>query len=298
VIAKLGIIGGSGLYDLPGLSDIRWIESETPWGKPSDALMQARMGDTELVFLPRHGRGHCIAPNDVNYRANIAALKQAGVTDVLSLSACGSFRESMPPGTFVLVDQFIDRTQGRARSFFGQGVVAHVSAAEPTCHRLRATVAGHAKHLGIAHQEGGTYLAIEGPQFSTKAESHLYRSWGADVIGMTNVPEAYLAREAELCYLTVAMVTDFDSWNDAAGAVDVQNIIAILHGNVETARTLIATIAADFVAHRETCSKGCNSALDHAIMTAPELRPAQTVEKLKSIAARVLATNSPCDLAR
>jgi 5'-methylthioadenosine phosphorylase len=288
VISKLGIIGGSGLYDLPGLNDVRWVETVTPWGKPSDALMHARLGATELVFLPRHGRGHRLAPNELNYRANIAALKMCGVTDVLSLSACGSFREAMPPGTFVLVDQFIDRTQNRARSFFGDGVVAHVSAAEPTCHRLRASAARHAKQLAIAHHDGGTYLAMEGPQFSTKAESHLYRSWGADVIGMTNLPEAYLAREAELCYLTAAMVTDFDSWNEAAGTVDVQNIIATLHGNVEKARALVAAIATDFPSSRDICEMGCNNALDHAIMTAPELRPAQTVEKLNCIAGRVL----------
>jgi 5'-methylthioadenosine phosphorylase len=288
VIAKLGIIGGSGLYDLPGLTDARWVEVQTPWGAPSDAIMHARLGDVELVFLPRHGRGHRLAPHEINYRANIAALKMAGVSDVLSVSACGSFRESMPPGTFVLVDQFIDRTTSRARSFFGEGVAAHVSVAEPTCSRLRARVAHHAAAQGIAHHNGGTYLAMEGPQFSTKAESHLYRSWGADVIGMTNLPEAYLAREAELCYLTIAMVTDFDSWNEAAGTVDIQNIIATLHGNVDKARDLVAAVAADFAPQRDLCSKGCNSALDHAIMTAPELRPAATVAKLSSIAARVL----------
>jgi 5'-methylthioadenosine phosphorylase len=288
VNAKLGIIGGSGLYDLPGLSDVRWLESETPWGKPSDALMHARLGGADIVFLPRHGRGHRIAPHEVNYRANIAALKQAGVTDVLSLSACGSFREAMPPGHFVLVDQFIDRTTSRARSFFGEGIVAHVSAAEPTCNRLRARAAQQAAALEISHHNGGTYLAMEGPQFSTKAESHLYRSWGADVIGMTNLPEAYLAREAELCYLTIAMVTDFDSWNEAAGTVDIQAIIATLSGNVEKARALVAAIAADFASVHDPCSMGCSRALDHAIMTAPELRPAATVERLRSIAGRVL----------
>jgi 5'-methylthioadenosine phosphorylase len=288
VIAKLGIIGGSGLYDLPGLTDVRWVETQTPWGAPSDALMHAKLGQSELVFLPRHGRGHRFAPHEVNYRANISALKSVGVTDVLSVSACGSFREAMPPGSFVLVDQFIDRTTSRARSFFGDGVVAHVSVAEPTCSRLRARVAHHAASLNIAHHNGGTYLAMEGPQFSTKAESHLYRSWGADVIGMTNLPEAYLAREAELCYLTIAMVTDFDSWNDAAGTVDIQNIIATLHGNVDKARALVAAIATDFTPQRDPCSKGCNNALDHAIMTAPELRPAATVAKLSAIAARVL----------
>jgi 5'-methylthioadenosine phosphorylase len=288
MISKLGIIGGSGLYDLPGLSDIRWVETDTPWGKPSDALMHARLGDAELVFLPRHGRGHRHAPHEVNYRANIAALKLCGVTDVLSVSACGSFREAMPPGHFVLVDQFIDRTTSRVRSFFGDGVVAHVSAADPTCNRLRARVAAHAEKLGLPHHNGGTYLAMEGPQFSTKAESHLYRSWGADVIGMTNLPEATLAREAELCYLTIAMVTDFDSWNEAAGAVDIQAIIATLSGNVAKARALVAAVAADFAPVRDVCSHGCNTALDHAIMTAPELRPAETVAKLKTIAGRVL----------
>jgi 5'-methylthioadenosine phosphorylase len=288
VISKLGIIGGSGLYDLPGLTDVRWIECDTAWGKPSDALMHARLGEVELVFLPRHGRGHRLAPHEVNYRANIAALKSVGVTDVLSVSACGSFRENMPPGTFVLVDQFIDRTTSRARSFFGDGVVAHVSMAEPTCSRLRKTVAHHATTQSIAHHDGGTYLAMEGPQFSTKAESHLYRSWGADVIGMTNLPEATLAREAELCYLTIAMVTDFDSWNEAAGNVDIQNIIATLHGNVEKARVLVAAVATDFAPRREACSMGCNNALDHAIMTAPDLRPPDTVARLQGVAGRVL----------
>jgi 5'-methylthioadenosine phosphorylase len=293
VSSKLGIIGGSGLYELPGLTDVRWANCDTPWGKPSDALMHAKLGDVELVFLPRHGRGHQIAPNEVNYRANIAALKQAGVTDVLSVSACGSFRQHLPPGHFVLVDQFIDRTTSRARSFFGDGVVAHVSAAEPICNRLRGTVAAHASALGLPCQNGGTYLAMEGPQFSTKAESQLYRSWGADVIGMTNLPEAFLAREAELCYLTIAMVTDFDSWNEAAGNVDIQNIIATLHGNVEKAQALVVAVAGAFPNHgassRAACSMGCNTALDHAIMTAPDLRPAATVEKLMSIASRVLA---------
>jgi 5'-methylthioadenosine phosphorylase len=292
VIAKLGIIGGSGLYELPGLTNVRWIECDTPWGKPSDALMHAQLGAVELVFLPRHGRGHRIAPNDVNYRANIAALKQAGVTDVLSVSACGSFRAHLPPGHFVLVDQFIDRTTSRARSFFGEGVVAHVSAAEPTCNRLREHVAAQASALALPYQNGGTYLAMEGPQFSTKAESHLYRSWGADVIGMTNLPEAFLAREAELCYLTIAMVTDFDSWNEAAGTVDIQDIIATLHGNVGKARALVAAVASDFASSRDACSMGCNTALDHAIMTATELRPAATVEKLMSIASRVLMSGA------
>jgi 5'-methylthioadenosine phosphorylase len=288
VQTKLGIIGGSGLYDLPGLVDIRWIETDTPWGKPSDALMHAMLGETPLVFLPRHGRGHRLMPHEVNYRANIAALKAAGVTDVLSVSACGSFREAMPPGTFVLVDQYIDRTLGRARSFFGGGVVAHVSMAEPACNRLSHAVAKHAKALDIPHHMGGTYLAMEGPQFSTKAESHLYRSWGADVIGMTNLPEAYLAREAELCYLTLAMVTDFDSWNEAAGTVDIQQIISTLAGNVAQARALVRALAQDFAPARGPCAHGCNTALDHAIMTGAELRPTEAVAKLHSIAARVL----------
>jgi 5'-methylthioadenosine phosphorylase len=288
VNSKLGIIGGSGLYDLPGLTDVQWVETSTPWGMPSDALMHAKLGDVELVFLPRHGRGHRLAPHEINYRANIAALKSVGVTDVLSVSACGSFRENMPPGTFVLVDQFIDRTTSRARSFFGDGVVAHVSVAEPTCARLRKAAAHHATAQNIAHHNGGTYLAMEGPQFSCRAESHLYRSWGADVIGMTNLPEAYLAREAELCYLTIAMVTDFDSWNEAAGTVDIQNIIATLHGNVAKARALVAAVAVDFAPQRDVCVMGCNNALDHAIMTATELRPSDTVARLQTIAGRVL----------
>ncbi len=288
MISKLAIIGGSGLYDLPGLAEMRWIKTETAWGKASDALLHARLGDTELVFLPRHGRGHVLCPHEINYRANIAALKAAGVTDVLSLSACGSFREAMPPGTFVLVDQFIDRTQNRPRSFFGHGIVGHVSLAEPTCSRLRDAVAKHASVLNIPHHDGGTYLAIEGPQFSTKAESHMYRSWGADVIGMTNLPEAYLAREAELCYLTVAMGTDFDSWNESAGSVDVQNILSTLKANISQAQALVAAVAGNYAPTRNICAFGCNNALDHAIMTAPDVRPAETVAQLRSIAGRIL----------
>ncbi len=284
----LGIIGGSGLYDLPGLADTRWVGVDTPFGTPSDELFLGRLGDAQLVFLPRHGRGHRIPPAEVNYRANIAALKIAGVTDVLSLSAVGSLREDLPPGHFVVVDQFIDRTVARAKSFFGTGLVAHVSMAHPVCSRLGEHVQAVLAARGVAHTLGGCYLAMEGPQFSTLAESQLYRSWGCSVIGMTNMPEAKLAREAELCYCSVAMVTDFDCWHPDHDAVTVDAIIRVLLGNAAAARGLIAALATGVASDRTAATCACRSALEHALITAPEARDAAMVERLQPIASRVL----------
>lgn len=284
----LGIIGGSGLYDLPGLVDTRWVAVDTPFGAPSDELYIGRLGDAQLVFLPRHGRGHRIPPSEVNYRANIAALKMAGCTDVLSLSAVGSLREDLPPGHFVVVDQFIDRSFARAKSFFGTGLVAHVSMAHPVCRRLGEHVLATLAARGVPHARGGTYLAMEGPQFSTLAESELYRSWGCSVIGMTNMPEAKLAREAELCYCSVAMVTDFDCWHPGHDAVTVDAIIRVLLGNAEQARGLVAQLAGDVAADAQASACACRSALEHALITAPEARDAALVERLRPIVGRVL----------
>ena len=287
--ARIAIIGGSGLYEIEGPEGADWAEVETPWGEPSDALLTGRIGGAGVVFLPRHGRGHVHAPGDINYRANIDALKRLGVTDVISVSACGSFREEMAPGDFVLVDQFIDRTRARAPSFFGAGCVAHVSLAEPTCGRLRAALAEAAGAAGVRAHEGGTYLAIEGPQFSTLAESRMFREvWGADVIGMTNMPEARLAREAELCYATVAMVTDYDSWHPEHGEVDITRIIETMHANVAKARRLILELVPRLAGARAPCPEGCDRALEHAILTAPERRDPALVAKLDAVAGRVL----------
>ena len=285
---KLGILGGSGLYQLAALTDSAWRAVETPWGAPSDELLFGRLGATELVFLPRHGRGHRLTPSEINYRANIAALKMAGCTDILSISACGSFREAMPPGTFVLVDQFVDRTRGRTKTYFGEGVVGHVAFAEPTCSRLADVAAASLAACAVPFHRGGTYLAMEGPQFSTRAESRAYRAAGLDVIGMTNMPEAALAREAELCYLTVAMVTDFDAWHDARAAVDVSQVLGVLNANADNARRFVTEIAARLPTSRKACPQGCDRSLDYAIMTAPELRPAASVAKLQAVAGRVL----------
>ncbi|MCO6381230.1 S-methyl-5'-thioadenosine phosphorylase [Oceanicola sp. 502str15] len=285
----IGIIGGSGLYDIDGLEDARWLTLDTPWGAPSDAIFTGTLNGVPLAFLPRHGRGHVHTPSTVPYRANIAALKSLGVTDVVSISACGSFREEMAPGDFVLVDQFIDRTIAREKTFFTTGCVAHVSMAHPTCATLGAEVAEAARAAGAKVHDGGTYLAMEGPQFSSMAESKMYReSWGADVIGMTNMPEAKLAREAELCYASLAMITDYDSWHPEHGSVDITAILATLHGNSARAKATVAGLPARLGATRAPCPHGCDSALEHAIMTAPEARAPALVEKLKSIAARVL----------
>ena len=288
----LGIIGGSGLYDLAGLTDSRWVEVDTPWGKPSDALFTGQLaiadGPLTLVFLPRHGRGHVLPPDALNYRANIAALKSLGVTDVLSLSAVGGLRADLPPGTFVIVDQFIDRTVGRASSFFGTGLVAHVSMAQPVCARLGDHAESALRALNVPTARGGTYLTMQGPQFSTLAESRLYRSWNCDVVGMTNLPEAKLAREAELCYASIAMVTDFDCWHPQHEDVTVQAIVRVLLANADQARALVLGVAANIGADAHGAACTCRHALDHAIITAPAARDPAMVAQLQGIAARVL----------
>lgn len=284
----IGVIGGSGVYDLAGLEEARWQAVDTPWGAPSDQLLTGRLDGVRMVFLPRHGRGHRHAPSDLPYRANIAALKLMGVTDIVSVSAVGSFREDLAPGDFVVVDQYIDRTRGRAGSFFGAGCVAHVSLAHPTCATLSATAAEAAVLAGARVHRGGTYLAMEGPQFSTRAESLMYRSWGGDVIGMTGMPEAKLAREAEICYAAIAMVTDYDCWHEGHDAVDVQAVIATLSANSARARALVAGLPAALGPQRAPCPCGCDRALDHAIMTAPAARDPELVKKLHAVAGRVL----------
>ena len=285
----IGVIGGSGIYEIDGLENASWQEIETPWGKPSDAVLTGVLEGVKMAFLPRHGRGHVHSPSTVPYRANIDALKRLGVTDVISVSACGSFREEMAPGDFVVVDQFIDRTFAREKSFFGTGCVAHVSVAHPTCPRLSAACLEAAQDAGIKVHNGGTYLAMEGPQFSTLAESKMYReSWGADVIGMTNMPEAKLAREAELCYASVAMITDYDSWHPEHGEVDVTEIIKTLMGNAEKGRALVSRLPALLGAAREACPHGCDRALENAILTAPDVRDPALMAKLDAVAGRIL----------
>ncbi|MEL6521754.1 MAG: S-methyl-5'-thioadenosine phosphorylase [Pseudomonadota bacterium] len=285
---KLGVIGGSGVYDIDGLTNASWVSQDTPWGAPSDQLLTGTLDGLDMVFLPRHGRGHVYTPSTVPYRANIAALKLMGVTDVVSVSACGSFREEMAPGDFVIVDQFIDRTFARDKTFFGPGCVAHVALAHPTCPRLSSACAEAAEAAGIKVHRGGTYLAMEGPQFSTLAESRLYRdNWGCDVIGMTNMPEAKLAREAELCYASVAMVTDYDCWHPDHDAVDVAQVVKVLHGNAANAKSLVSRLTG-LAGEREPCPHGCDRSLDFAIITAPEARDPELVEQLRAIAGRVL----------
>jgi 5'-methylthioadenosine phosphorylase len=286
---KIGVIGGSGVYQINGLEGAQWVHVDSPFGAPSDAILTGWLDGVAMAFLPRHGRGHVHSPTTVPYRANIDALKRLGVTDVISVSACGSFREEMAPGDFVIIDQFIDRTFAREKSFFGTGLVAHVSVAHPTCPRLGAACADAARAQGITVHEGGTYLAMEGPQFSSVAESRLYREvWGCDVIGMTNMPEAKLAREAELCYASVAMITDYDSWHPDHGAVDISDIIATLSGNADKARGLVERLPALLGVNRATCPHGCDRALDHAILTAPGHRDPAMVERLSAVAGRVL----------
>ena len=287
---KIGIIGGSGLYDIDGLENPIWVKQNTPWGAPSDEILTGRLHGVEMAFLPRHGRGHVHSPTTVPYRANIDALKRLGVTDVISVSACGSFRDHMAPGDFVIVDQFIDRTFAREKSYFGTGCVAHVSVAHPTCPRLSEICHQAAQDAGITVHMGGTYLAMEGPQFSTVAESKMYRdSWGADVIGMTNMPEAKLAREAELDYASVAMITDYDSWHPDHGAVDINQILATLQGNGTKARDLVARLPALLDAARNDCPHYCDKALEYAIITAPDKRDPTLVSKLDAVAGRVLS---------
>ena len=286
--AVLGIIGGSGIYDLPGLTDLREERIDSPWGEPSDVLRIGRMGRTKIVFLPRHGRGHAIPPSEINYRANIDVLKRAGVTDLVSLSACGSYRAELYPGLFVLVDQFVDRTSRRESSFFGRGCVAHVSFGHPVGPALQARLAEAATAEEIAFVKGGTLVTMEGPQFSTYAESLSYKSLGFDLIGMTAMPEAKLAREAEITYATVAMVTDFDCWHPEHGAVDVAAVVAVIHANAEKAARLVARLAADFPAEREPCPAGSHKALDSAIITVPAHRDPALLTKLDAVAGRVL----------
>jgi 5'-methylthioadenosine phosphorylase len=286
--AVLGIIGGSGIYDLPGLERVRTKHVASPWGKPSAPLRLGTIGGTAVAFLSRHDKGHRISPTDINYRANIDALKRAGVTDLVSLSACGSFKQDLPPGTFVLVDQFVDRTFARASSFFGTGCVAHVSMAHPVSPRLQDRIAAAAGAEGIKLARGGTYVCIEGPQFSTLAESLTYKQLGYSVIGMTNLPEAKLAREAEISYATVAMVTDFDCWHADHDAVTVQDIIAVLTANAEKAKNLVARLARDFPTEHEPCPIGSDRALDNALITAPEARDRKLLRKLDAVAGRVL----------
>ena len=284
----LGIIGGSGLYDLPGLENVREKRIESPWGEPSAALRVGEIEGLPIVFMSRHDKGHRLSPTDINYRANIDVMKRAGVTDLVSLSACGSVKEELPPGTFVLGDQFVDRTHNRATSFFGTGCVAHVSMAHPVSPRLRIHLAQAAEAEGISFAREGTYVCIEGPQFSTLAESMTYKNLGYSVIGMTNLPEAKLAREAEICYATVAMVTDFDCWHPDHDAVTVSDIIKVLLANAEKAARLASRLARDFPREHEPCPIGSDRALDTAIITAPEARDPELVKKLDAVAGRVL----------
>jgi 5'-methylthioadenosine phosphorylase len=288
----IGLIGGSGLYDIDGLEEREWRRVHTPWGEPSDSLLFGRLEGVRCVFLPRHGRGHPAPPSALNYRANIDALKRSGVTEIVSLSAVGSLREDLPPGHFVIVDQFIDRTFAREKSFFGTGCVAHVSVAHPVCPRLGDALEGAARSLGLPVARGGTYLVMEGPQFSTRAESELYRQWGCSVIGMTNMPEAKLAREAELCYATVAMVTDFDCWHPDHGHVTVEQVVKVLLANAERARSLVRAVVPALGQRREPCPAGCDRALDNAIITAPERRDPVLLARLDAVAGRVLAVTA------
>jgi 5'-methylthioadenosine phosphorylase len=286
--AVLGIIGGSGIYDLPGLENAREEAIRSPWGEPSAQVRHGSIAGLPIVFLPRHDKGHRLSPSDINYRANIDVLKRAGVTDLISLSACGSFKEELPPGTFVLVDQFVDRTYKRESSFFGKGCVAHVSMAHPVSPRLRIHLAAAAEAEGIAIARGGTYVCMEGPQFSTYAESMTYKGLGYSVIGMTNMPEAKLAREAEICYATVAMVTDFDCWHPDHDAVTVQDIIRVLTTNADKAKGLVARLAREFPREHEQCPIGSDRALDTALITAPEARDPELLKKLDAVAGRIL----------
>jgi 5'-methylthioadenosine phosphorylase len=284
----LGIVGGSGLYDIPSLKKVHWETIASPWGEPSDQILFAELDGLPVRFLPRHGRGHKIPPSAINFRANIDALKRAGVTDLVSVSACGSLKEELPPGHFVIVDQFIDRTFAREKSFFGTGCVAHVSMADPVSPLLAIELEKACTSEKIAFTKGGTYLVMEGPQFSTRAESNLYRSWGCDVIGMTNMPEAKLAREAEICYATVAMVTDYDCWHAEHAEVDVAAVIKVLHANVDKAHRLIERLAREFPRQHPPCPIGSDRSLDVAIITPPDARDPALIAKLEAVAGRVL----------
>jgi len=287
-VRVIGVIGGSGLYRIDGLADIAWRRVESPFGATSDEFCFGTLSGHRVVFLPRHGRGHVLPPSEIPFRANIDALKRCGVTDIVSLSAVGSLREDLAPGDFVVVDQFIDRTFARTKSFFGHGCVAHVSMAHPVCGRIGDAVVAAAPAAGIAAKRGGTYLVMEGPQFSTLAESELYRAWGCDVIGMTNMPEAKLAREAEICYATVAMVTDYDCWHPGHDAVTVEMIVSVLLANADKARALVKSVVPVLAAHSGPCRQGCRHALDHALITAPERRDPALLARLDAVAGRVL----------
>ena len=284
----LAVIGGSGVYDFAGLEDARWLKVDSPFGEPSDELLTGKLAGQPVAFLPRHGRGHRIPPTDINFRANIDALKRVGATEVISVSAVGSLREHLAPGMFVIVDQFVDRTFAREKTFFGPGLVAHVSMARPVCARLGAIIEQAAQDAGIRYVRGGTYLVMEGPQFSSLAESELYRAWNCDVIGMTNMPEAKLAREAEVCYATVAMVTDYDCWHPDHDDVTVEIIVRTLLANAENARNLIRHVAPRSVGGDGACAHGCRTALEHAVITPPESRDPAMVKKLHAVAGRVL----------
>jgi 5'-methylthioadenosine phosphorylase len=294
--AVLGIIGGSGIYDLPGLENARDEAITSPWGEPSSSVRRGTIAGLPIVFLPRHDKGHRLPPSDINYRANIDVLKRAGVTDLISLSACGSFKQELPPGTFVLVDQFVDRTHKRESSFFGKGCVAHVSMAHPVSPRLRIHLAAAAEAEGIKIAREGTYVCMEGPQFSSYAESMTYKNSGYSVIGMTNMPEAKLAREAEICYATVAMVTDFDCWHPDHDAVTVQDIIRVLSSNADKAKALVARLARDFPRDHEPCPIGSDRALDTALITAPEARDPELLKKLDAVAGRVLGLKAATEI--
>lgn len=288
ITPMIGFIGGSGVYDLDGLEDRAWVKVRTPWGDPSDEILTGTLGGVRVAFLPRHGRGHPTPPSALNYRANIDAMKRIGCTELISLSAVGSLREELPPGHFVIVDQFIDRTFAREKSFFGTGCVAHVSVAHPTCPRLSDALEAAARQIAIPFTRGGTYLVMEGPQFSTRAESLLYRQWGCDVIGMTNMPEAKLAREAELCYASMAMVTDFDCWHPDHDHVTVEQVVKVLFSNADKARALVKAVVPALGAPRGPCPAGCDRALDHALITAPDRRDPDLLAKLDAVAGRVL----------
>ena len=289
ITPMIGFIGGSGVYDLDGLEDRKWVKVRTPWGDPSDEILTGSLAGVRVAFLPRHGRGHPTPPSALNYRANIDAMKRIGCTELISLSAVGSLREDLPPGHFVIVDQFIDRTFAREKSFFGTGCVAHVSVAHPVCPRLSDALEAAAEEIAIPVRRGGTYLVMEGPQFSTKAESLLYRQWGCHVIGMTNMPEAKLAREAELCYASMAMVTDFDCWHPDHDHVTVEQVLKVLFSNADKARALVKAVVPRLGAPRGPCPAGCDRALDHALITAPDKRDPDMLAKLDVVAGRVLA---------
>ena len=284
----IGVIGGSGVYEIDGLTNTEWRQVVSPFGMPSDELLFGELDGQQIVFLPRHGRGHQVPPSGLNFRANIDAMKRAGVTEILSISAVGSLKEEYAPGHFVLVDQFIDRTFARQKTFFEEGCVAHVSMADPVCSRLGDHISGALSDTGIEYTRGGTYMVMEGPQFSTRAESNLYRSWGCDVIGMTNMPEAKLAREAEMCYATVAMVTDYDCWHEDHDDVTVEAVIKTLHDNADKARVMIKSVVPRLSGRIDTCEAGCHTALDFAIITPPDARDPDAVAKLDAVAHRVL----------